>query len=238
MHCPTLIPSILANPHLDKNISLGILHDLLPRRTSIEIECLGSLSVGLNMRPPIPTKFYQYPKWSKYHNSNKLTRVSNKYGIFAYEEEISTFNKNPNEDYIEHKISIRNYKQLTGLYNILKDINQHCTLNIISGIHIHVDFPICDLIRNYVVHKFFTKTCTNGTMERIFGSTKDLNYLKENNCSSFKTSWIFLNTNLNTIEFRIAPMTFDYSTIVNWMIEVNKLVTKFNNKHMKRLRKS
>jgi hypothetical protein len=223
-HCPTLLPSILKDVHLDSKLTKRILFNLLPRRTSIEIECMGSLCKGLNMSEE---------------------EIEKKYKVLSYKEDCDdTMWKIPHldiKDYREHKISIKNYTQLQGLFLLLKDMKKHCILNTASGTHIHVDMKKTSKLTNFhknKVESFFTAKCENGTIQKIFHQNKDIHsgMSEDPECKSestvgtfgTKSKWIaYRNISFNSLEFRKGTMTFDYSTIIEWFIKLNKLIDEF-----------
>lgn len=242
IHQPTLLTSILNNPTLDPNITKGILRELIPRRTSIEIECIDNLAFGLGIRN-LPTTFNT--KWGSIKGYNYRS-LAKSYGVheLVIEEEHSSSGYTAGtlqhvEDkigYTEHNISIINYSQIIGLYKILNDMKKHCKLNTASGCHIHLDISHLlkpDIYAHYYeLRKHFTKLIRQGTIEQIFGKyTGKMMHSKD--CDSGKSSWININTKFHTLEFRTAPMTFEYSTIIRWFIAVNKLLSQFEYEHIK-----
>jgi hypothetical protein len=224
IHCPTLIPSIVNNPHLNKRLSQHILYDMLPRRTSIEIECFNNVAIALRhvTAERIPTS-------NSSIDSHRYHTIIKQFGLtdFAIDD------SGPYDiDYQEHKISIANYTQLIGLYNILHAMSIHCVLNTSSGSHIHLGFSGATKIPGFRINTlcdYLTAQCKNGTIERIFGPAPAR--AKAIKCCDIncKSQWINLNTNYETIEFRCGSMTFDYSTIVTWFIKVNKILNNFEN---------
>jgi hypothetical protein len=138
-------------------------------------------------------------------------------------------------DYTEHKISISNYKQLVGLYDVLELMKTKCKLNTISGCHIHVNMSNIALnlgIYHPYIQTFFNKKIQNGTIEKIFDYNLCYPYTGKYPricCTDSKNSWINIRTDLHSVEFRIAPMTFDYNLIISWFIKLNKLVNELEN---------
>jgi len=222
---PSLLKPILADPCLNKTLTTRILHDLLPRRSSIEIECLGMLGESKNIT--------QYRRYSK----KELDKLSNKYKVHSISFDHSFISDT--RDYCEHRISITGYRQLEGLFNILEGMKRDCTLNTRSGCHIHIDlkptfkrvehvlknddryiFIIYEKLRDFMNEKLQTKTIENilGIYAGQYPSV----------CmTDHKDSQINIRPDYRSIEFRTAPMTFDYSLIVTWFIKLNKLLNEF-----------
>ena len=224
MNQPLILPSIINDPRYDKRITKGILRDLIPRRTSIEIECIGNLSVLTNT-----------PK----------RKMSGKYKVLSLDCQDSR-GLSIIIDYNEHAISIANYTQLTGLYNVLADMKKYCTLNESSGCHIHVDLSklyngSSTSLFSQIEYKygegglmtklrdFLTDKCRDGTIEKIFGVYTP-SMMTQKLCDiDYKIAWVNIRSNFASVEFRTAPMTFDYHIIVKWFVEVNKLLNEFEN---------
>lgn len=223
---PTLIPSIVNDKRFNKQLSTQVLHDMIPRRTSIEIECVNKLTDGLNWQEKGIDRALT--------DSNREIFPSRRYPLLAKHYNIMELNIDDrrNSNYDEHSISIRNYTQLVGLYNILKDMQKHCILNTASGCHIHVDLnkiiePKTYLNKENPLFRFFTNKCTNGEIDKLFGKY-DGSMMRQKQCGQdWKIEWITYRTNYNSLEFRTPPMTFDYSTIVKWFIGVNKMLNEF-----------
>lgn len=275
----------------DKTITRGILFNLLPFRTSIEIECFGSVLINKSLADGVcydkKTLMDIYGLKDYDENVNSDCCISSIEKISERELSIPSFCnllsnkehflqiieilKNPlkykhldiikkqdsssrrytleklhpprfdwEERFVqnEHRISISNYSQLLGLYKVLEDMKKYCIENPGSGIHVHVDattlfghilkerslrYKIEDNIRNRL-----------NEVERIFGPyTGDYN---RKDISSMEHTWVRWNCfeeNYNrythTLEFRIAPMTFDYERIVTWMVQCNSFVKSLYN---------
>jgi len=222
-NCPLIIPSIVNDVHLSKQLSQHILHGILPRRTSIEIECFGSIADSLG-----------YKEYHIEDNTNALIPARTYPGVIKHYniKDFAIDEKGPFDiDYQEHKISIANYTQLIGLYNILRDMSKYCTLNTKSGSHIHVDLTPTMSLPGYSLEKlklFLTGKCRNGEIEKIFGPAPKHSQAIKGCGEHAKDHWINLNTKYNTAEFRCGSMTFDYSTIIKWFIGVNKILNRFD----------
>ena len=76
---------------------------------------------------------------------------------------------------------------------------------------------------------FLTDKCRDGTIEKIFGVYTP-GMMTQKLCSiDYKIAWVNIRSNFASVEFRTAPMTFDYHIIVKWFVEVNKLLNEFEN---------
>ena len=202
---PLLIPKLIKNPSFDPKITKGILYDMIPVRSSIEIECFNSLSRVYNQR--------DFPTMAK------------KYDILTYRDDRST-----GSQYCEHRLSIQNYSQASGLYKALLDMKKHCQLNPGSGIHIHINAPKISNIpsieynrefRNKIVIFFNSRF---DQIEELFGKYTGT-YNEKSVRFENKGSWINIRYyTFSSIEFRTAPMTFEYTTIIKWIIGCNKIV--------------
>lgn len=235
---PTLIPSILNDARFDKKIFKGILKGMLPRRTSIEIEATGSLAHALGYAYNTD-EITKDKNWGgiKEHTFPALNTKYNVLSLAIDDRGRESYRGGGDKlDYDEHKISIKDYSQLTGLYNILIDMQKYCALTTNSGCHIHLD--ITKTLTNYSridVMKWFSSKCTDGSIENIFGKCDTTipfvisGGCQSRDCGQNKTHWIYLNPVYKSLEFRTGSMTFDYSTIVKWFIEVNKLLNEFEN---------
>ena len=208
---PCLISKLLKDPTYNPAITKGILYKMIPFRSSIEIECKKSLSRNLNKE-----------------NRDLIRR----YDIYNYSDDK---NSNQSNYYSEHRISIINYSQASGLYKVLFDMKKYCELNPGSGIHIHIDankianHHFLDAnSKNFVKVKEFLESKLD-SLEEIFGKYEGEYNRKEVEFES-KGSWINVRySRLHSIEFRIAPMTFEYETIIKWIVECNKIVKDLHN---------
>jgi hypothetical protein len=221
---PSLLKSILADRHLNRTLTTTMLHNLLPRRSSIEIECLGKLGEQKN------TEHY------KRHNKKELSKLSNKYKVHSISFDYSFLHDKT--DYCEHRISIIGYRQLEGLFNILEDMKRDCTLNSRSGCHIHIDLKptikrFKSRYKSYLsslqldICNFMDKKLKDNTINHILGVyTGQYPPICQ---VGDKCSQINIRTDYKSIEFRTAPMTFDYSLIITWFIKLNKLLNEFEN---------
>lgn len=214
---PYLISKLLKDKAYDPKITKGILYQMIPFRSSIEIECIKSLSIALN----IGTRKH-----------NKYVPLTKKYDILSFDDDRTNLSS---KIISEHRISIRNYSQAAGLYRILQDMKKYCILNPGSGIHIHIDASkiannefLSVSSNRFKIQKFLTLKLDE--LEEIFGKYNGT-YNRKTVEFEHKGSWINIRYHsFNSIEFRIAPMTFDYETIIMWIIRCNKIVKELYKK--------
>lgn len=123
----------------------------------------------------------------------------------------------------EIRVSIINGYQLKGLYKIMNLMKQYCEIPVGGGIHIHVDFSkyYCNE-NNQIAYKYITNRLDE--VANIFPEYTGT-YNKKRVGLSQKASWVNIS-NKQSIEFRIAPLTFNYETLLDWIIKVNKFVSK------------
>jgi hypothetical protein len=157
---------------------------------------------------------------------NNLVNESN-IDILSYEESMLY-----EEEGTEFKISIKNYEQIIGLYQILELLKKNCSLNPKSGIHIHINLgkKYIDIIYNtrhrilYNLEKFFffEYYLNIHKLDNYKGKyNKDLIGCNNKNCK------ININPFFESIEFRTFPMTFEYKEIIKWIVELNQVVKRF-----------
>jgi hypothetical protein len=216
LNAPYLIPQYFKPPY-NPVITRGILHKMLNRSCGIEIECFGSLSQMVS----------ENREWD---TDTRFKDVINYYGIMSYHEDDP--NKPANDDYAfnEHQIRIKDHTQLNGLYELLQDMKKYCRLNEGSGIHIHMD--ITDVwavnteqeIKDNLVKQLNTRLddiehifYPNGKYEAIYNTDRIASMNKGRN-------WVAVRSCMETVEFRIGPMSFEYSDIVRWCVELNKIL--------------
>jgi hypothetical protein len=141
----------------------------------------------------------------------------------------------------EHRISIRNYSQASGLYKTLELMKERCIPNYGSGCHIHIDMTktfnylnsidpdiLTNSNKNQQILNYIEKYVTDGTLDRIFGEYTG-KYNHQNVGIDNKRCKITIRPVYNTIEFRTAPMSFEYTTIIKWFIECNKICSDIDN---------
>lgn len=206
-HNPLLIPVL----HRDTSINKGFLYRELtkavPCRIGIEFELSG------NFRKKFCEK---YKNGTRFDIDKTMTQF---YGV--YEIASDNFDNITDDSIYEIRISIKDFHQLSGLYRFMQDMKEFCKLHEHGGIHIHVDmskYPLTysikiDEIRNYITNRL-------NEIAKIFPKyTGTFNEKKVG--IVHKGTWVNISR-LNTLEFRIAPLTFDYGTLMNWILKVVK----------------
>lgn len=211
-HEPLLIPQVMRDCSIGKGLLASRLHRVIPRRVGIEFELIGQLGKHyLDANDKIPCKLQE-------------KKLADKFGLFAYSEDYLSGDIN---NLNEIRVSINKATQLKGLYNVLEGMKRYCEIPDGGGIHIHIDFSkyahgqLIQLSANYVsnhldeVEAIFPKYIGKYN-ERIVGIHQ-------------KATWVNFSMH-KSIEFRIAPLTFDYETLLNWIIKCNKFVSNLINK--------
>lgn len=214
-HNPLLIPVL----HRDTSINKGFLYRELtkavPCRIGIEFELSGDFR----------KKFCE--KYNKVDDKGTISKLKSTidktmakfYGV--YEINSDYFSNITDDTIYEIRVSIKDFHQLSGLYKFMQDMKEFCKLHEHGGIHIHVDMTKYPMnysdklteVRNYITNRLdeiakifpkYTGTCN----KKAVGI-------------AHKETWVNISR-LSTLEFRIAPLTFDYSTLINWILKVIK----------------
>jgi hypothetical protein len=198
-------------------ISHGFLHSRLrryvPHRVGIEFECFGDFANS-------------YLKDHGYH-WKKFDRFCHQFGLRDFSQDTSLIGtcmlqRDLINNLEEIRVSICDYRQLSGLYSIMNEMAKYCSISDDCGIHIHIDLTKYDSIvqKKKAVNWFNAHLCD---VESIFPQYKG-SYNKRK-CDIGKGNWINLSR-LGTVEFRIAPLTFDYEELIVWIVKCNKLVSR------------
>lgn len=169
---------------------------------------------------------------------NELVPYSTAFEIecdYSEEYNVDNFKLIPDIMAVDNDSGEQRYRVPNGLrgiicvYNICRQLKTNSLLNPLSGIHYHVDCTDCyneigTLIRNgknveYILSELDTW---------LIGETteKGTEVFTTNEGSRYYGSWFQLN-NLQTIEFRLGEMTFDYKVILKRIIHCNAIVRKF-----------
>jgi hypothetical protein len=125
-------------------------------------------------------------------------------------------------DSCEQRFRIPNgIKGFLCLYLISQNLCKYSELNPLSGIHYHVDFN--DNTSNLYKQ---CRTLDLNFKENILKELDTWNYIGTYNDRniSFGAHWIKLNSEFQTLEFRIGEMTFDYKLLIKRILHCNKLV--------------
>lgn len=194
------------------------LNKAIPCRIGIEFELSGSFREGF-------IKTYGVSK----ENIDKT--MTNYYGVYS----INSDSWYESEDHLyEIRVSILNFKQLKGLYKFMQDLPKFCKLHEGGGIHIHVDiskyFPL------YSKEKELQKYIERHLQEVISIFPKYTGKFNKRKVGISNKATYLNISNKKSLEFRIAPLSFDYTTVINWVIQC----IKFRNKviHACRLKQS
>jgi len=111
---------------------------------------------------------------------------------------------------------------LICLHNICIMLPKQCTLNEGSGIHYHID---CTDVYTVTHTSNFIKANNDWIIDELlgWGTVSDVTnpYAK---CSTSR-GWVRYSY-LNTIEFRVGEMTFDYTLIITRMFSCTSIVSK------------
>jgi len=111
---------------------------------------------------------------------------------------------------------------LICLHNICIMLPKQCSLNTGSGIHYHID---CTDVYTVTHTSAFILANNDWIINELlnWGTVSDVaNYVAR--CSTSR-GWVRYSS-LNTIEFRVGEMTFDYSLIVTRMFSCTSIVSK------------
>ena len=191
----------------DLSISKGMiykeLNKALPCRVGIEFELAGNF-VGnfVAEHPECLNNFEDF--------------IQDYYGVYSFNADSDTETLDAIK---ELRVSLKDFHQLVGLYKFMQDLTKYCRIHQNGGIHIHLDmtefnFKKCKqrrVVKNYItkrlteIGKIFPKYTGTYNMKRV-GDVE-------------KGTWVNMSR-LGTLEFRIAPLTFDYNTLMTWIVKL------------------
>lgn len=206
MHNPTLIPVLMKDSSIPKGMIYRELKKALPVRIGIEFELAGNFSEGFVADHP---EFLGQPvdtTMAKYYKVYKIN---------------SDYVSNDPEQIKEIRVSIIDFRQLAGLYNFMQDLSKYCRMHEGGGIHIHVDMtefnfklnPRRKLVKGYITKRL-------DEIGKIFPKYKG-KYNKKRVGDVEKATWVNMSR-LGTLEFRTAPLTFDYNILMVWLVALMK----------------
>jgi hypothetical protein len=229
MHNPTLIPALLRDTSVNNGLVYRELRKALPCRIGIEFE-MGKLFLD------------GFKK--KYDEKATDTSMAEYYGVFEIRSDTpEPFNprrrvirsNTPGADdqveydgpanaiddrIIETRVSIKDYHQLVGLYRFMQDLPEFCLMHEGGGIHIHIDMSMYKLseikareVVNYIRNRL-------DVVGKLFPTYKG-KYNRREVGYHQKSTWVNVSAK-NTLEFRTPPLTFDYYTLMKWIIGVVK----------------
>ena len=215
MNNPLLIPVLLKDTSINNGFIYNELKKTLPCRIGIEFEAGKSFIKGFNEEHKVKA-------------SNKyLTDYYNVKEIKCDKGDSEDDSDSEDDNILENRISIRDYKELKGLYKFMQDLSKYCTLHEGGGIHIHVDISAYKLnskkeqeVCNYIKRRL-------DIIKNIFPKYTG-KYNKKTVGIRHKATWVNIS-NYGSIEFRIAPLTFDYSVLMGWIVKLIKFRNKLIN---------
>lgn len=204
MHNPTLIPLLVKDTSINRGMLYRELKKALPCRIGIEFELAGSFDQGFA---------HDHPELI----GEKLNPVLTKhYGVYDIRCDVGAY---ADDAIREIRVSIKDFHQLVGLYKFMQDLPKYCRLHQNGGIHIHIDmnefhFGKCKqrkAVKNYITRRLWQ-------IERIFPKYTG-KYNKRMVGDVSKGTWVNMSR-LDTLEFRTAPLTFDYYTLMSWIVKL------------------
>lgn len=201
MHNPTLISALLRDTSVNNGFIYRELRKALPCRIGIEFE-MGKLFL------------------EGFKNKYNIDADDNSMAAFykVYEIRSDTFSEE-DDKILETRISIKDFHQLSGLYHFMQDLPEFCLLHEGGGIHIHIDMSMFKLgIKANEVQNYITKRLD--IIGKLFPPYKGKYNIKEVGIYR-KATWVNISAK-DTLEFRILPLTFDYYTLMTWIVEIVK----------------
>ena len=191
----------------DLSISKGMiyreLNKALPCRVGIEFELAGNF---------IGNFVAEHPECL----SNFEDFIRDYYGVYTFCADSDTETLDAIK---ELRVSLKDFHQLVGLYKFMQDLTKYCRIHQNGGIHIHLDMTEFDFKKckqRRVVKNYITKRLTE--IGKIFPKyTGTYNMKRVGDIE--KGTWVNMSR-LGTLEFRIAPLTFDYNTLMTWIVKL------------------
>lgn len=253
-HNPKLIPTLLEDCSISNGLIYSRLRRAVPRRVGIEFECLGDPASHYKFNYNDISKSSQLSdifKLTSYSQDRSLDSSKSDYYEYVSsicsddyiecynqyddceldsDEEDGEYRNLPEEIdsqsdlFNELRVSISNYTQLSGLYDILKLFKESCYLPEGGGIHIHIDFSEYSNSRTNRLKSKRWLTKHIAEVENIFPKYNGT-YNKKSVGIEQKGTYVNISRH-GTVEFRIAPLTFEYGTLIEWVVKCNKLVTR------------
>ena len=225
MHNPTLIPVLLKDTSINKGLIYRELRKALPCRIGIEFE-MGKLFLEGFRK-----------KYDEKATDKSMAEYYGVYEIFSdsvvgdgrirrnddSSRDIAVESGEPNEvddRIIETRVSIKDFHQLSGLYRFMQDLPEFCLLHEGGGIHIHIDMSMFNMSEKKIkeIKGYITKRLN--IVSKLFPPYKG-EYNKKEVGIQRKATWVNISMK-HTLEFRTPPLTFDYYTLMTWIIGVVK----------------
>ena len=126
---------------------------------------------------------------------------------------------------------------MMALYRVCEILKEHYQLNPKSGIHYHIDCSDLSNFSLFALHSYesyFKDSRNFWALE----SLKSWNYNGNYNpwkVTNSKEGVISFRYTLETIEFRLGEMTFDYNLMLKRIIHAQNITKKFKNDYIKSL---
>lgn len=229
---PWLLPDLVkSNP----KVVQGIMHKMLPFRVGIEIECFGVLNYDLRKVHDILIN----RRKEAYFASNKEHAVACKKDLRLHKLFINyskdhdgtcLFPYGIEREINEHRISLC-HKQLYHLYTVLEDMKRYCTQPEQGSIHVHVDVTkiVTNTMSPFHEKLFMEYFNSKEVLDRYADYFKySGSYNRKRAAIREKGSFFNLrDNNLKTIEFRMLPQTFEYTTMVEWLLYITQDMKNF-----------
>jgi hypothetical protein len=192
------------------------LNRVIPHRVGIELELIGDF-----MR-----------NYKKLHPELNSTRdIKRHFNVLDFSED--WFDSSIKNEFNEIRVSINNAFQLKGLYRILLGIKKYCEMPIGGGIHIHIDISKYSSSKNKAILAKYINNRLDEVQDIFPVYTGKYNKKKVG--IGQKATWVNISK-WNSIEFRIAPLTFDYNMLLTWIVGCSKFVSKaIQNCHIKEI---
>lgn len=248
MHNPNLIPILLNDTSINKGMIYRKLKKALPCRIGIEFELAGDFvqkfceeykivpDKKTDLRK-ILAQFYNVLEIkgdSDYSGIGIVTNTTSDITVTDFRpseglcyadgtpirvDTINTASSKNDVPIYEIRISLSNYKQLKGLYKFSQDLVKFCKLHEGGGIHIHIDmsaFKYANTSKEKEVQYYIHRRLND--IDKFFPKYKG-KYNKKTVGLRQKGTWVNLSR-LATLEFRTMPLTFDYSTLMEWIVKI------------------
>lgn len=234
---PNLIPVLLRDTSIPKGMIYRELKKVVPCRIGIEFEMSGDFTGGFCEK--YHTDKCKNKDLTKFYNVKEILYD----GTYYQQEEVRVTSEDINEDIlvnprpclpldvvdydkiVEIRISIIDFHQLRGLYQFMQDLSEFCRLHEGGGIHIHVDMSDFFKGENNKMTEV-SKYIERHLNEVIAIFPKYTGHFNKRRVGIRRKSTYVNISRLNTFEFRIAPLTFDYFTLITWIRDC----VKFRNK--------
>lgn len=218
---PKQLKFLFKSPTEDKRRLTRLISHLVPYRVGLEFETFGA--VGQN---------YYTIKELIAHKSAEIDKMlCRRLKIVDFREDehidppIDTTYKEDDRDMNEVRVSFSGYKQLIPFWNTIQILKKCLVIpKVNGGIHIHIDAPFVreQEGKKYAV-EWFDQDCILNEILQVFEGYKGT--YNRRHASTSKANWVRVS-DYPTIEFRIARLTYDYKTIIRWIISCSDLVRR------------